>query len=180
MLWHLKRTDIYTKQSNNLTRWEWTKGDLQLTVCMLRKKWKKYCVRPYSVIINKHENDNDGLHDALINHAVTMAPKAALTKNTGLVVISAPTKSKSREPAYKQALYQNKSIGMQTQSALEFFPIHCPNGRLGQDLGFGEFAFDLELPELLNRNLAAVRAKLGQIWFPIGQWIWEPDWGHWA
>src|SRR6218665_252665 len=63
------------------------------------------------------------------------------------------------------------------QSALEFCPIHCPNGRLGQDLGFGEFAFALELPELLNRNLAAVRAKLGQtssfpngpqIWFPIG------------
>src|SRR6218665_2539653 len=65
-----------------------------------------------------------------------------------------------------------------SQSALEFCPIHCPNGRLGQDLGFGEFAFALELPELLNRNLAAVRAKLGQtssfpngpqIWFPIGQ-----------
>ena len=69
---------------------------------------------------------------------------------------------------------------MTSQSALEFCPIHCPKGRLGQDLGFGEFAFalDLELPELLNRNLAAVRAKLGQtssfpngpqIWFPIGQ-----------
>src|SRR6218665_3322168 len=66
---------------------------------------------------------------------------------------------------------------MHAQSALEFCPIHCPNGRLGQDLGFGEFAFALELPELLNRNLAAVRAKLGQtssfpngpqLWFPIG------------
>src|SRR6218665_1100440 len=64
------------------------------------------------------------------------------------------------------------------QSALEFCPIHCPNGRLGQDLGFGGFAFALKLPELLNRNLAAVRAKLGQtscfhngprIWCPIGQ-----------
>ena len=42
-----------------------------------------------------------------------------------------------------------------TQSALEFCPIHCPNGRLGQDLGFGGFAFALKLPELLNRNLAA-------------------------
>src|SRR6218665_941039 len=51
---------------------------------------------------------------------------------------------------------------MHAQSALEFCPIHCPNGRLGQDLGFGEFAFALELPELLNRNLAAVRAKLGK------------------
>src|SRR6218665_1588886 len=51
---------------------------------------------------------------------------------------------------------------MHAQSALEFCPIHCPNGRLEQDLGFGEFAFALELPELLNRNLAAVRAKLGQ------------------
>src|SRR6218665_2376017 len=65
-----------------------------------------------------------------------------------------------------------------SQSALEFCPIHCPNGRLGQDLGFGRFAFALKLPELLNRNLAAVRAKLGQrscfpngprIWCPIGQ-----------
>src|SRR6218665_589154 len=48
------------------------------------------------------------------------------------------------------------------QSALEFCPIHCPNGRLGQDLGFGGSAFALKLPELLNRNLVAVRAKLGQ------------------
>src|SRR6218665_3352704 len=65
-----------------------------------------------------------------------------------------------------------------SQSALEFCPIHCPNGRLGQDLGFGGSAFALKLPELLNRNLVAVRAKLGQrscfpngpqIWCPIGQ-----------
>src|SRR6218665_1467133 len=65
-----------------------------------------------------------------------------------------------------------------SQSALEFFPIHCPNGRLGQDLGFGGFAFALKLPEFLNTNLPTVRAKLGQtssfpngpqIWFPIGQ-----------
>src|SRR6218665_738705 len=64
------------------------------------------------------------------------------------------------------------------QSALEFCPIHCPNGRLGQDLGFGGIAFALKLPELLNRNLPTVRATLGQtssfpngpqIWFPIGQ-----------
>ena len=47
-----------------------------------------------------------------------------------------------------------------TQSALEFCPIHCANGRLGQDLGFGGIAFALKLPELLNRNLAAVRAKI--------------------
>jgi len=40
------------------------------------------------------------------------------------------------------------------------FPIHCPNGRLGQDLGFGGFAFALKLPELLNTNLAAVRANI--------------------
>src|SRR6218665_2298292 len=55
-----------------------------------------------------------------------------------------------------------------TQSALEFCPIHCPNGRLGQDLGFGGFAFSLKLPELLNTNLAAVRAK---ILFPY----WAPN-----
>ena len=69
-------------------------------------------------------------------------------------------------------------LSVTTQSVLEFCPIHCPNGRLGQDLGFGGFAFALKLPQLLNRNLAAVRAKLGQTscfpngpqsWCPIGQ-----------
>ena len=77
----------------------------------------------------------------------------------------------------------------QPQSALEFGHSHCPNGRLGQDLGLGGFAFALKLPELLNTNLPTVRAKLGQtssfpngpqISFPIGQWIWEPNWGRWA
>src|SRR6218665_915925 len=64
---------------------------------------------------------------------------------------------------------------MVTQSALEFCPIHCPNGRLGQDLGFGGIAFALKLPELLYRNLAAVRAKLGQTsCFPNGPQIWRP------
>src|SRR6218665_3208659 len=52
------------------------------------------------------------------------------------------------------------------------FPIHCPNGRLGQDMGFGGFAFALKLPELLNTNLATVRAKLGQTsCFPNGPQI---------
>src|SRR6218665_888158 len=61
------------------------------------------------------------------------------------------------------------------QAALEFCPIHCRNGGLGQDLGFGGFAFALKLPELLNRNLAAVRAKLGQTsCFPNGPQIWCP------
>src|SRR6218665_2686556 len=71
-----------------------------------------------------------------------------------------------------------------TQSALELGPSHCPNGRLGQDLGFGGFAFALKLPELLNTNLPTVRAKLGQtpsfhngpqIWCPTGQCICEPN-----
>src|SRR6218665_2362494 len=62
-----------------------------------------------------------------------------------------------------------------SQSAPEFCPIHCPNGRLGQDLGFGGSAFALKLPELLNRNLVAVRAKLGQTsCFPNGPQIWCP------
>src|SRR6218665_2015660 len=62
-----------------------------------------------------------------------------------------------------------------SQSALEFCPIHCPNGRLGQDLGFGGSAFALKLPELLNRNSVAVRAKLGQTsCFPNGPQIWCP------
>src|SRR6218665_1334791 len=65
--------------------------------------------------------------------------------------------------------------GQPTQSALEFCPIHCPNGRLGQDLGFGGSAFALKFPELLNRNLVAVRAKLGQTsCFPNGPQIWCP------
>src|SRR6218665_3779820 len=46
-------------------------------------------------------------------------------------------------------------------------PIHCPNGRLGEDLGFSGFAFALKLPELLNRNLAANRAI-----------NWVPSWGQ--
>src|SRR6218665_4095572 len=58
-----------------------------------------------------------------------------------------------------------------SQSALEFCPIHCPNGRLGQDLGFGRFAFALKLPELLNTNLATVRAN---IVFPY----WAPNLVH--
>src|SRR6218665_3443050 len=62
-----------------------------------------------------------------------------------------------------------------SQSALEFCTIHCPNGRLGQDLGFGGIAFALKLPELLNRNLAADRTKLGQTsCFPNGPQIWCP------
>ena len=59
-----------------------------------------------------------------------------------------------------------------TQSALELGPSHCPNGRLGEDLGFGGFAFALKLPELLSRNLPTVRAKLGQTSsFPNGPQI---------
>src|SRR6218665_597112 len=67
------------------------------------------------------------------------------------------------------------SLKMTSQSALELGPSHCPNGRLWQDLGFGGFAFALKLPELLNTNLAAVRAKLGQTsCFPNGPQIWCP------
>ena len=43
-------------------------------------------------------------------------------------------------------------------------PSHCLNGHLGQDLGFGGFAFALKLPQWLNTNLAlTVRAN---IFFP--------------
>src|SRR6218665_697140 len=67
------------------------------------------------------------------------------------------------------------SLLFTTQSALEFCPIHCPNGRLGQYLGFGGIAFALKLPELLNRNLAGFMAKLGQTsCFPNGPQIWCP------
>ena len=63
------------------------------------------------------------------------------------------------------------------QSALEMGPIHCPNGRLGQDLGFGRLAFALKLPKLLNTNLPTVRAKLGQTSsFLNGPGIWFPTW----
>ena len=40
------------------------------------------------------------------------------------------------------------------------FPHSLPEWALGQDLGFGGFAFALKLPELLNINLLTVRAKL--------------------
>src|SRR6218665_1356618 len=89
-----------------------------------------------------------------------------------------PYYGKSVEIRNSDSPFLEKSQQNTTQSALEFCPIHCPNGRLGQDLGFGGFAFALKLPELVNRNLAAVRAKLGQrscfpngpqIWCPIGQ-----------
>ena len=53
-----------------------------------------------------------------------------------------------------------------SQSTPEMGPSHCPNGRLGQDLGFGGFAFSLKfpglhLPEWLNTNLVIV---IGQSW----------------
>jgi len=38
-------------------------------------------------------------------------------------------------------------------AALELGASHCPNRRLGQDMGFGGFAFALKLPKLLNTNL---------------------------
>ena len=38
----------------------------------------------------------------------------------------------------------------------------CLQSFLGQDVGFGGFAFALRLPELLNINLITVRAKLRQ------------------
>src|SRR6218665_320045 len=83
------------------------------------------------------------------------------------------------QPQHDELLLATLSIascgGLPAQSALEFCPIHCPNGRLGQDLGFGGSAFALKLPELLNRNLVAVRAKLGQTsCFPNGPQIWCP------
>src|SRR6218665_722862 len=87
-------------------------------------------------------------------------------------------RSTIKKEAYTRRLTGERCEIITTQSAQEFFPIHCPNGRLGQDLGFGGFAFALKLPELLNTNLPTVRAKLGktscfpngpQIWFPIGQ-----------
>src|SRR6218665_1264887 len=49
-----------------------------------------------------------------------------------------------------------------SQSALELGPSHCPNGRLGQDLGFGGFVFALKLPELLNTNLPTVMQSYGK------------------
>ena len=65
--------------------------------------------------------------------------------------------------AYFHSTQHPKKPGFRptTQSALELGPSHCQNGRLGQDLGFGGFAFALKLPELLNANLPTVRAKLG-------------------
>ena len=52
------------------------------------------------------------------------------------------------------------------QSGLELGPSHCLNGNLGQDLGFGGFAFALKLPEWRNTNLLTVRPR--QTSFPNG------------
>ena len=72
--------------------------------------------------------------------------------------------------------YGTLAVQVSVPVSTEFFPIHCPNGRLGQDhMGFGGFAFALKLPELLTTNLATVRAKLGQTsCFPNGPHIWCP------
>ena len=80
-----------------------------------------------------------------------------------------------RCPVYELSQKGGRVEYVNTQSALELGSSHCPNGRLGEDLGFDGFAFALKLPELLNRNLAAVRAKLGQTsCFPNGPQIWCP------
>src|SRR6218665_167238 len=76
------------------------------------------------------------------------------------------TRTRTEQKPYKCQLFQKLFSHISnlkthnSQSALEFCPIHCPNGRLGQDLGFGGFAFALKLPKLLNTNLAAVTANI--------------------
>src|SRR6218665_4020830 len=59
---------------------------------------------------------------------------------------------KSRPHSYESSVSYRVVVGvsesvtteaMMAQSALEFCPIHFPNGRLGQDLGFGGIAFAL-------------------------------------
>src|SRR6218665_396590 len=78
-----------------------------------------------------------------------------------LVMLIGPSWEPNLLPYWAQNLGPIRET--RSQSALELGPSHCPNGRLGQDMGFGGFAFALKLPELLNRNLTAVtRAKLGQ------------------
>src|SRR6218665_1888786 len=62
-------------------------------------------------------------------------------------------------------------------TAISIYFSHCRNGRLGQDLGFGGFAFALKLPKLLNTNLPTVRAKLGQTSsFPDGPKFGNQPW----
>src|SRR6218665_676198 len=47
-----------------------------------------------------------------------------------------------------------------TQSAVEFSPIHCPNGRLGQDMGFGGFAFARIAEHKFGNRYVKVRANI--------------------
>src|SRR6218665_3108074 len=86
-------------------------------------------------------------------------------------------KIKSVQVDFKSACSKvSFSILNSTSSRLRLVPVSTgigpqslPERRLGQDLGFGGFAFALKFPELLNTNLAAVRAKLGQTsCFPNG------------
>ena len=54
-----------------------------------------------------------------------------------------------------------------TQSALELSPSHCPNKRLGQDLGFGGFALVARIAEHKFANRYMPRAKfIANIFLP--------------
>ena len=95
-----------------------------------------------------------GGSDFLFKRAVGQAsPSQPHLRTDGLLSVYTP---------YSLLLRLKLQLGqVLTQSALELGPSHCPNKRLGQDLGFGGFAFSLKLPEWLNTNLVTVRAKLG-------------------
>src|SRR6218665_1787109 len=92
-----------------------------------------------SQLRNRNRNRNLKLSKALLKsqaHQGTSLFTSAATNQRGF-------QRGSREAQVRFPEYQK---GTATQSALELGPSHCPNGRLGQDLGFGGFAFALKLP----------------------------------
>ena len=82
-----------------------------------------------------------------------------LSNALGLYGNHAHTCSYESSVSYRVVVGVSESVtteSMMAQSSLEFCPIHCPNGRLGQDLGFGGIAFALKLPELLGKDLVSL------------------------
>src|SRR6218665_878961 len=87
------------------------------------------------------------LSDCLVLIAICDMQRA-LSVNTNIMIMSPETGVDFckilGEPKYwgkGGTVIIDESLGVSqlwgnTQSALEFCPIHCPNGRLGQDLGF--------------------------------------------
>ena len=142
----------------------------------------RYAKSSISVVTSRSLSQSDSMPTAAKSSSVDLnscGPEVILKtrqrRNDRSPCLSQSIVECAKQWPHSRTLRYSVEQWVNSQSALEFCPIHCPNGRLGQDLGFGGIVFSLKLPELLNRNLAAVRAKLGQRFcFPNGPQIWCP------